>query len=342
MATSPEFDQAVRDRAIRKIKHCLSLSKSPNPHEAETALRQARKLMDSFRLSELDVALSDVSEVDRDSGYRSLPQWYRALATLAAGNFNCTLLYRNRYGESVKLLFIGVSPASELASYAFETLLVQLQAARKQFVRATKGTHANARNAADSFCMGWIEGVSRNLAAFAAANDTTTEEQSSGKDLVVIAQKEQQAVAHWMANKYPRIKTVRSSEFNMDIEAALAGLSEGANAKLHQAMSGQPTTAALAHDAGAPGMTLLDALKQGIGKLEGSGNTSAPVARVLPGLSLALKICSGLELACDHRGALATLNEDLGLHAGELAPQLDPISPQWLASEIRKLATSSW
>lgn len=203
--TAPAFDQAARERAIRKIKHCLSLSQSPNPNEAETALRQARKLMDAFRLSELDVALSDVSEVARDSGYRSVPQWHRALAALAATAFNCTLLIHRRYGSNVAFLFVGVSPASELASYAFDSLLTQLKAARKQFVRSTTGTHGHGRNAADSFCLGWIEGVNRNLRAFAATNDTA-EEQASGKDLMVLAQQEQQAITLWLSNKYPEVK----------------------------------------------------------------------------------------------------------------------------------------
>lgn len=42
-----EIDKA---RELEKIKKCLALSQSSNAHEAESELRQARKLMDKFHL----------------------------------------------------------------------------------------------------------------------------------------------------------------------------------------------------------------------------------------------------------------------------------------------------
>lgn len=51
-----------KNTAIDKIKKCLALSKSDNPHEAAAALRQAQKLMALYKVDALDVSLADVTE----------------------------------------------------------------------------------------------------------------------------------------------------------------------------------------------------------------------------------------------------------------------------------------
>ena len=45
---SMESNSFSRERALEKIKKCLALAESPNPNEAESALRQARKLMEKY------------------------------------------------------------------------------------------------------------------------------------------------------------------------------------------------------------------------------------------------------------------------------------------------------
>ncbi|HHM9894520.1 TPA: DUF2786 domain-containing protein [Pseudomonas aeruginosa] len=39
-----------KEQMLEKIKKCLAFVESSNPHEAEAALRQARKLVDKFHL----------------------------------------------------------------------------------------------------------------------------------------------------------------------------------------------------------------------------------------------------------------------------------------------------
>ena len=51
------------EKIIDKIKKCLALSNSDNPHEAAAGLRQAQKLMQMHGLNELDIELSDVQEM---------------------------------------------------------------------------------------------------------------------------------------------------------------------------------------------------------------------------------------------------------------------------------------
>lgn len=57
------MSQNNQDKIISKIKKCLALAKSNNPHEAAAALRQARKMMTQYQINEADVLLSDIGEM---------------------------------------------------------------------------------------------------------------------------------------------------------------------------------------------------------------------------------------------------------------------------------------
>lgn len=64
--TEQQHDESKLERVIRKIQRCLALSKSSNENEAATAMHQAQTLMREYRLTELDVRLSDVDEVQSE------------------------------------------------------------------------------------------------------------------------------------------------------------------------------------------------------------------------------------------------------------------------------------
>ena len=55
------------DPIIGKIKKCLSLSQSDNPHEAASALRQAQALMRKHGLDEVAMANAEVGEAFVDA-----------------------------------------------------------------------------------------------------------------------------------------------------------------------------------------------------------------------------------------------------------------------------------
>lgn len=54
--TSPDVPQSV----FEKIRKCLALAASPNPGEAETAMRHAKKLMAKYGLDSVDIAIAEV------------------------------------------------------------------------------------------------------------------------------------------------------------------------------------------------------------------------------------------------------------------------------------------
>ena len=131
-----------RDDALQKIKKCLALASSSNPHEAAVAMRQAQKLMQQFGLSEVDVTLADVAESTALAKTVDLVQWEAVLSSMVAQAFGChaytsqrrklsqTLTYRR---ERV-YVFVGVGAAAEVASYAYDVLSRQCAKDRRAHI----------------------------------------------------------------------------------------------------------------------------------------------------------------------------------------------------------------
>jgi hypothetical protein len=186
----------ARDRAIRKIKHCLALSSSSNEHDAAAAMRQAKKLMDKYRLTETDLQLSDVGKSDGDVEKSALKRWERELSAIVAEAFNCQSFRvrawsPQRLCATWKMTFIGVSPAHEIAKYAFDTLHTKATLARREYVaqlkrRALPGKSPETRG--DHFALAWVYEVSQKLAAIAPQPDDI--DASGERALVTIRQSE--------------------------------------------------------------------------------------------------------------------------------------------------------
>ena len=123
-----QIDEKNLERVIRKIKHCMALAQSANENEAATALWQAQALMREHRLTDMDVKLSNVGEVE-SALFRAKrrPAWDQQLSIAVAEAFSCTTLRRRRWsGSEDKIIecatFVGISPAQNIALYAYEAL----------------------------------------------------------------------------------------------------------------------------------------------------------------------------------------------------------------------------
>ncbi|WP_341807549.1 DUF2786 domain-containing protein [Pseudomonas allokribbensis] len=133
--SAQQFDEKKLERAIRKIKHCLALAQSENENENEneaaTALRQPQALMREYQLTDMDVKLSDVGEVESDLYRAKRRPWDQQLSIAVAAAFNCTTLRRRKW-SSVKgqviecATFVGVSLTQNIALYAYESLHTKL------------------------------------------------------------------------------------------------------------------------------------------------------------------------------------------------------------------------
>ncbi len=191
----------TRDEALLKIKKCLALAASPEPHEAAAALRQAQKLMEQFGLSETEVSLADVSESPRKAPSVPLVIWEAALAHAVAEVFGCeyftrahlTLAPGGSYRKERQFVFVGVGMAAEVAGYAFDVLARQCARDRRAHMGLqSKNCKPKTKVArGDLYATGWVSGVRALLQAFAG---------NSG---------DQALVTRYMAHQYPAMEKAK-------------------------------------------------------------------------------------------------------------------------------------
>lgn len=80
--------------AISKIRKCLALSKSANEHEAATALKQAKALMNKYGVTDNDIQIAEIKEVHAKSSAKRRPTDYESGLAMAMGEaFGCEVIF---------------------------------------------------------------------------------------------------------------------------------------------------------------------------------------------------------------------------------------------------------
>lgn len=218
-------------RILEKIKKCLALSQSPEPAEAAAALRQAQKLMEMHGISQLDIKRSDIGEVEVSSkvSVSRLKDWELKLVALIGRSFGCQVMWSksSSYRAVVFGRFILVGPKGqvELAQYTCEVLQRKLVKARANFVSSTAfwGSRAEKTRAADGFCHGWVDSISKTVSEFA---------QSDGaKEMIMIRVKE--------LTSGPKAQVQRRLG---DTASYQAGRDAGANESIHRPLNERDPT----------------------------------------------------------------------------------------------------
>lgn len=221
----------TRDQALSKIKKCLVLAKSQNPHEAAAAMRQAQKLMTEHNLDEQDVSLADIGESSVAAISPANNKWESALShavadAFACRVFSCVSMDWGRAAKKRHYIFAGVGAAAEVASYAYEVLSRQCAKARSEHVRKQPKTCKPITKTArgDQFALGWAYGVSSMLDKFANSD------------------RNQDLLESYMATKHADLKIVkpkdRSVGRNVRNDDIHQGMLSGQNAKLQRGVNG--------------------------------------------------------------------------------------------------------
>lgn len=160
------------NKALDKIKKLLRLAASDNPHEAAAAMRQARSLMEKYRLEESDIQLSDVYECAARSGSKiTPPQWEANMAGAVTKAYACNLVFMSGIGE---WRFVG--EMAELASYTMTLLLRQVRQCRRDYisVHLKRCKPATKTKRADVFCKAWVSTVRQQVMTFAGNDEPST------------------------------------------------------------------------------------------------------------------------------------------------------------------------
>ena len=223
-----------RDQALSKIKKCLALAKSSNPHEAAAAMRQAQKLMAEHNVTETDVSLADVMEAAAPAQLNALTPWETTLARMIAEAFGCEHLSKtSRYltrsldlAKKREFVFIGVGAAPQVASYAYSVLSRQCASDRLAHIRKQPKTCKPITKTArgDDFAWGWVFGV-RNLVETFAGTE---------RDHLLIEQ--------YMAERYPDLTSAkvkdRAKGRNVSHNDSYQGRLAGRQAQLNRGVGG--------------------------------------------------------------------------------------------------------
>ncbi len=221
-----------RARVIDRIRKCLRLARSSEPHEAAAALRQAQALM---RIHGIDRATLDADTVDEITrpGVRGMrpPLWHAALLDLIEMAFGVKVIYL-RESRRLQVNIIGAGARAEIAAYAYDVTYRSLKDERTAFLkRQRRYKRANRSRRADLFALAWVGAVRKQVTALVPTED------------------EQRAVTEYLAGKALSKVAGRPPRWSArDWAAHAAGHAAGANFQLHAGIRTRTQAGALAHD----------------------------------------------------------------------------------------------
>lgn len=225
-----------RDQAISKIKKCLALAKSSNPHEAAAGMRHAQKLMAEHGLNETDVTLADVCEHRAKLRMKTITPWESILARKVGEAFGCDHIihtterqigYHSRSVQRTRTFnFIGVGAAPQVAAYAYEVLSRQCARARSEHIakqpKNCKPITKTARG--DEFAVGWVLSVQALL------------------DQVAGNEANRLLIEQFTAARYPNLKAAntkdRTKGRNVSTNDLHQGMEAGKSAQLNRGVGG--------------------------------------------------------------------------------------------------------
>lgn len=217
-----------KEKAMRRIKQCLALSESNNSHEAITALRQAHKLMAQYDVDKTDIDLAEVNFINTDFKLpKTLYSYHWMLANMIADLFGCEYYQSTSNNKSV-MVFVGVDIHANVASYAFDVLMMQLKQARLEYLKVKLNRvrlRKNKSARADMFCLGWVKQV-KDLVSMLAPKQTDRDVLS-----LAIEQKVGELAIGKSLDNTKNNKAISINDFSN-------GLIKGKQAQLFQGVSG--------------------------------------------------------------------------------------------------------
>lgn len=148
-----------RDKALDRVRKCLELSSSPNPHEAAAAMRQAQKLMRQHSISERELGLLSYGKTDVHCpiqyNKKAMPLHLAHLVQVVMTGIGVKALVHAEVrvsDYSYVVTYYGPLARTEVAKYVHELLY---RAAN----RAWEPVKTRQRAARTSFLIGWYEQV---------------------------------------------------------------------------------------------------------------------------------------------------------------------------------------
>lgn len=234
--------ESIDPKMLSKIKKCLALAGSDNPHEAAAAMRQAKALMEKYGVSANHITMAEIGEAAAKSATMSRDKpanWEMHLAGIVGKTFGCKMmvcrnLYEtgNGYANEGSYVFVGLKQQAEVASYTASVLIRKCKKARALYISENlrglsalgRGRKTKATRLGDTFAVGWVIAIAKLVSEFANPPDI---------DAAI-----EQYIDAETDGKEAKLRDVKRGEIGqLELRAAQAGILAASGESLHRPMS---------------------------------------------------------------------------------------------------------
>lgn len=222
---------------IDKVKKLRSLTFSNNANEAAAAASAANKLIDQYRLSEIDLAVegSDSDSIVEDDSYiyetGRITQWKSNLIRVLASHYGVADYINNYYPEGRKVSkfkLVGRSSDIQIVRYMFAWLNTECQRLSNLQVKG------QGHVVVASYCRGFVAGIAIQL----KASRQEIQKNATSSAIIKLDARLQES-EKFLYSKHADLKSVETkSHSKLNPQAFMAGQQQGKNIHLGSAMSG--------------------------------------------------------------------------------------------------------
>lgn len=157
----------MNEKYLRKIKKCLDLASSSNPHEAAAALQKAKMYMQKYGLSEDDIEFISLGKTQSSEPIPSaMPKYISNLIFKIGQLYQSSGFSHREAGKKQKCyaIFVGSKSNSALAAYTFDVVYRLLKKARREYSSSLDSDRKAWKNRmVKIFCESWVYKVCENL-----------------------------------------------------------------------------------------------------------------------------------------------------------------------------------
>lgn len=217
-----------RAKLLDKIQKCLALSKSPEPHEAAAALRQAQKLIDKHGVTDAELGLASYASEKVDcpvQAGKTLPEYLAVLTSLLQRAFGVRVTVHREIRVSDAswcVTYYGKADRVALSAYTHPVVWRAMHGAWNRHLKLNPHLKGE-RGGRGGFLVGWLFGVERSVSELGMSEDEKVELQK------------------YLEQEVPSItesKPVKSSEVKYNGEALRAGVRASKDFSLHRPIGG--------------------------------------------------------------------------------------------------------
>jgi len=243
---------ATREQTLEKIRKLLSLSKSPNEHEATVASAQAQKLISKFQIDQAEIdsetkVKQELISCTLETGSKSNILWKSRLAHTLSEVNNCDFYTQKRestekskknpdkFASDYTVYFVVGSKSNvELVQILFEFISNQVEYFAKEFVPSEK-SRTVGKAEKNSFKLGIVTRIGQRL------RDTKEEVirehvalKGSMSTALVFLEKEKEELKQFALQMFKKIRIKPERPVNLRQEAYQAGIKQGDNVILQK------------------------------------------------------------------------------------------------------------